>query len=543
MERKKQNVLIVDDRPETLSALESLLAAPGVTIVKASCANEALGALQERDFCVILLDLRMSEKDGFKTATSIRELESTRFTPIIFLSAISNDKRHLFEGYQAGAVDYLSEPVDPELLKSKVGLFLELDRNRVELVQAMETIERKNLEFEANRAKLENAQDQVSNLIQRVASGKGFGVRFENPDLARCYEMLQCGNVDCPCHGKEAQRCWQVAGTFCLSTPTGSFAEKQACCAQCPVFLHASEDQGYRVGEYFNNMMHILELNHQDLEKAYSELKTMHSQILQQEKMASIGQLAAGVAHEINNPAGFLISNLGTLRKYAERLTDFIQLQAEAMQAQETGDGSATEKLEKTRAAKKSYKIDHILRDVGDLIDESLDGAQRIKSIVENMKGFSRLDEAEYKEADINKGLESTLNIVWNELKYKAAVQKQYGNIPLTVCNLGELNQVFMNILINAAHSIESRGEISVRTWFEGGEIHIVISDTGCGIAPENIRRIFEPFYTTKGAGMGTGLGLSITYDIIKKHKGRIEVESTVGKGTTFNIMIPVMSL
>lgn len=280
-----------------------------------------------------------------------------------------------------------------------------------------------------------------------------------------------------------------------------------------------------------------LEKKNKELEKAYSDLKSAHSQILQQEKMASIGQLAAGVAHEINNPIGFISSNLGTLEKYTSRLTEFIAAQSEVM-----GHTNAAKALmDNLDEKRKQLKLDIIIPDIRQLISESLEGADRVKKIVQDLKSFSRVDESEHKLVDIIAGLESTINIVWNELKYKATLKKEYGDIPMTRCNPGQLNQVFMNILVNAAHAIEKQGEINVKTWNDKGMINVSISDTGCGIPKDKIDRIFEPFFTTKEVGKGTGLGLSIAFDIIKKHNGDIVVDSDVSKGTTFTIKIPVL--
>jgi len=283
-----------------------------------------------------------------------------------------------------------------------------------------------------------------------------------------------------------------------------------------------------------------LEQKNRELENAYAELKAAQSQILQQEKMASIGQLAAGVAHEINNPMGFIISNINTLKKYIDKIYEFIDSQHKALESCTADQGSA-EVLKQLLEKRRQLKIDYISEDIRSLIAESLDGADRVKKIVQDLKGFSRLDEAEYKMADINAGLESTINIVWNELKYKATVTREFGDIPQIKCRPGQLNQVFMNLLINAAHALGEHGEIRIKTWQDGEKINVAISDTGCGMPEEVRKRIFEPFFTTKEVGKGTGLGLSIAYDIIKKHDGEIRVDSIVGKGTTFTISIPVM--
>ena len=254
--------------------------------------------------------------------------------------------------------------------------------------------------------------------------------------------------------------------------------------------------------------------------------------MLQQEKMASIGQLAAGVAHEINNPMGFITSNLNSLKKYMTRIPEFITIQSDAL-----GNGNSREEVAEKR---KALKIDYLLEDTQSLIKESLEGADRVKRIVCDLKNFSRVDQMEVAPADINKILDSTLNIVWNELKHKAAVSKDYGEVPLIGCNAGQLSQVFMNILVNGAQAITGFGEITIMTRLSGERVLITISDTGSGIPEEKLDRIFEPFFTTKEIGQGTGLGLSIAYDIVKKHGGEIDVVSEVGKGTTFTVALPL---
>jgi two-component system NtrC family sensor kinase len=285
----------------------------------------------------------------------------------------------------------------------------------------------------------------------------------------------------------------------------------------------------------------VLERKNTELQEAYGELQVAQSKILQQEKMASVGQLAAGVAHEINNPIGFIMSNLNSLKKYTERLSQFMHIQLEAVHDLSNGKETIEAVLRRIDEERRSLKIDYIIDDLEHVVGESLEGVDRVRKIVQDLKSFSRIDEEEYKMSNINSGLESTINIVWNELKYKAEVRKEFGNISPTKCNLGQLNQVFMNLLINAAHAIEEHGEITVKTWESKNAIYIAVSDTGSGISEEKINKVFEPFYTTKEVGKGTGLGLSIAYDIVKKHNGEISVKSVVGKGTEFIITIPVI--
>lgn len=272
-----------------------------------------------------------------------------------------------------------------------------------------------------------------------------------------------------------------------------------------------------------------------ELQRAYDNLKRVQSQLLQQDKMASIGQLAAGVAHEINNPMGFIISNLGSLKKYVDKMTSYL----DANERYFAGCEPAV--LAFLVQEKNKFKIDRIRTDLPDLIRESLEGAERVRKIVQDLKSFSRVDGAAFANADINEGLDSTISIAWNELKYKTTVIREYGSLPQIWCNMGQLNQVFLNILVNAAHAIVDHGEIRISTREENGSVSIAISDSGSGIAPENIKRIFDPFFTTKEVGKGTGLGLAIAYDIVvNKHAGSIEVTSEVGAGTTVTIILPM---
>jgi two-component system NtrC family sensor kinase len=279
----------------------------------------------------------------------------------------------------------------------------------------------------------------------------------------------------------------------------------------------------------------LLELKGRQLEEAYAVLKATQLKILQQEKMASIGQLAAGVAHEINNPIGFISSNLRTLKKYCDKLSDFISIQGQALQT--LGDQAS---LKTVSEAWTERKLDFISEDIEDLITESLDGAERVRKIVQDLKTFSRVDEAEWIFANLIECLESTINIVWNELKYKATLVRDFSELPLVQCYPHQLSQVFMNLLLNAVQAIDREGQIFLKAWQEEETVLFSVADTGSGIPEENLSQIFEPFFTTKEAGQGTGLGLGLSYEIIKKHRGEILVESAIGKGTTFTVRIPI---
>ncbi len=278
-----------------------------------------------------------------------------------------------------------------------------------------------------------------------------------------------------------------------------------------------------------------LEDNYARIKLTNTRLEEAQNQLLQAEKMASIGQLAAGVAHEINNPIGFVSSNLVTLRTYVEPMFDVLDLMVHTPPAALPAPvAKALTDLDKR------IDLAFVKEDLPQLLDESADGLDRVKKIVQDLKDFSRVDHAEWQDADINAGLDSTLNVVMNEVKYKAEVRKDYGVLPPVRCIAAQLNQVFMNLIVNAAHAIPDRGEISLRTRAEGDWVCIEVKDTGVGMSDEVKRRIFEPFFTTKPVGKGTGLGLSLSYSIIQKHAGRIEVDSLPGRGTTFRVRIPV---
>jgi two-component system, NtrC family, sensor kinase len=272
-----------------------------------------------------------------------------------------------------------------------------------------------------------------------------------------------------------------------------------------------------------------------ELTALLKKVEDTRNQLLQSEKMAAIGQLAAGVAHEINNPIGFVNSNLGTLRTYTQQLISVIN--AYEIRQAKANDIASDEVM----AARKEADLDFLREDVVVLLNESQDGLARVKKIVQDLKDFSHVDEAELQDANLNEGIESTLNVVWSELKYKAEVVRQYGQLPPVRCIPAQINQVLMNLLVNAAQAIDKHGTITVRSGIAGQEAWIEVEDTGKGMSPEVQKRIFEPFYTTKPVGSGTGLGLSLSYDIIaKRHRGRFEVNSVPNQGSTFRVYLPI---
>jgi signal transduction histidine kinase len=271
----------------------------------------------------------------------------------------------------------------------------------------------------------------------------------------------------------------------------------------------------------------------QALQLEIDERKQLESQLVQSEKLASLGQLAAGVAHEINNPVGFISSNLGALDGYFKQLQQMLDAYRQAEAA--IGD-------DQLEALRQRLDLDFLREDIPTLIRESKEGIGRVAQIVKDLKDFSRVDnDQNWQWANLQQGIDSTLNIVASELKYKADVIKHYAPLPEIECLASQLNQVVMNLVINAAQAIgPERGTITISNGVEGESIWLEVADNGCGIAPDSLQNIFDPFFTTKPVGEGTGLGLSLSYGIVKKHHGEISVSSELGKGTTFRVVLPI---
>lgn len=276
-----------------------------------------------------------------------------------------------------------------------------------------------------------------------------------------------------------------------------------------------------------------LERQNIELSARKQELERLQAQIIHSEKMASLGQLAAGVAHELNNPAGFVYGNMELLREYIGRIESVLSAYDQAALPAES-DALISE-------LKARLKYDSLISDVHSMLDDCLEGATRIRDVVQNLRLFCRLDEAEFKKVDLHESIDSTIRLL---SRYYGAgricLLKDYGELPLVHCYAGQLNQVWTNLLVNAAQAIESEGEVRISTRVIDDSAVVTISDTGCGIHADALSKIFDPFFTTKPVGEGTGLGLSIIYGIIEKHKGTIVAESVVNGGSKFIISIPI---
>ena len=528
-EDEKHDLLIVDDEVHICKLVERWATQAGYTHKSAYGGQEAIDLLGKYGFSVVISDIMMPGVSGIDVLDFISE--NFAYTPVILMTGL-DDNRFIKRAYALGCYGYMSKPLSQNELLSNIINALrrkELEEDHIMRVGSLES------KIKERTQEIEGALESISEKMQQVLVEKDFETRFENDQIPECSIEMNCQKEDCPCYGKGQIRCWQIAGTFCGGATQGKFIEKYHKCSECPVFKKAGAGYRLQIGEHFNNMMALLSQKHQNLRNAYENLQNSQQQIVQQEKMASIGQLSAGIAHEINNPVGYVSSNLTSLQKYFKRLKEFIALQAEVITAYEQGIEPININVERRR-----LKIDYILEDIEDVTKESQDGCERVRSIVRDLKSFARSDEDKPEIADLHEVIDTTINVIWNEIKYKAKVEKKYGELPKINCFASKLSQVFMNLIVNASHAIEKEGIITITTWAADNSVFVAIHDNGSGVPPENLKKIFSAFFTTKAKGKGTGLGLSICKEIIEKHNGNITVESVVGEGTTFTIQLKV---
>jgi len=571
--KAQPKILVIDDEASIRSMLSQALEIGGFTVKEAEDGVHGLDLLKrDHSIGVILTDLMMPKLNGMEVLERAKQFDPD--VEVIVLTGFGGHESAI-EAMKKGAYDYLQKPTNVEELFLTVGKALERRRLAMEnrlYQQSLENLVRERTEelLETKnflQSVLDSSLDYsiiAADLEGKVTlfnrgSEQLFGYKaseVEGQDAALLFPT-EDGKEGSPFtrHGKlqkgvvqEKERVVRrkdgAAITISLSivslrdqegNDVGTLGISKDITEQKKLELELKK-YTENLEQLVDERTRELETRNREVEAALNELGETQAQLVQSEKLASIGQLAAGVAHEINNPIGFVHSNLGTLKKYFERIAAVLSRLHNAASSGEQLPGSELEELWR------KSKMDSILADLENVIDESMDGTLRVRTIVRDLKNFSNIDRAQIQSSDLEAGIESTLNIVWNEIKYNAEVERDFASIPAVVCNAQQVNQVLLNLLMNAAQAIKDPpGKIIVRTReMPERRVAIEVEDNGRGMDEKTLKRIFDPFFTTKAIGEGTGLGLSISYRIIKDHGGEIEVESTPGKGTIFRVILPV---
>ncbi|NLD35748.1 MAG: response regulator [Desulfatiglans sp.] len=565
----KKNILILDDEESIRRILQRILENNNYNCFMAHDTRAAREHLSQQEIDLILCDINMPGESGIEFLESMKD----QLKDIAVIMVTAMDSHHRIEqSIELGIYGYIFKPFRQNQIMVCVHNALrrsELERNeRVYNQRLKEEVKRQTSLLEITIERLKASEMELKISENNIKSQLNFLNTLINAIPNPLYYKDMKGNY-IGCNSSFAKYIGLEQAEI-IGKSVHNIAPKDLADITYKIDQDLFKNPGHRAYEttlkFADGLKHNVILNkatYADIDgrlagllgviidvteqkKTEIRLKESQAQIIQQEKMASIGQLAAGVAHEINNPTGYVSSNLTTLENYQNDIFEIIKecmvlisyFDSEAIKAQLLTH--VIKKLEIIEALRKRIDLDFLLDDIPNLIRESREGLERIKKIVIDLKNFAHPGTDELKYTNINENIDSTLNIVWNEIKYKAVVEKEYGEFPDVLCYPQQLNQVFMNILVNAAHAIKSDGVIKIKTCSRDNNITIEISDNGEGIPEKNITRIYDPFFTTKEVGKGTGLGLNVAYNIVKKHNGNIDVKSQVGKGTTFYISIPL---
>lgn len=549
-ESGRKTVLIIDDTPANVGLLVDHLEDHDIRVVVAQDGAEGIKRAQFAQPDLILLDVMMPGLDGFETCRRLKDDERTRDIPVVFMTALTESSEKVI-GFGVGGVDYVTKPFQIEEVLARVNTHLTLRAMQQELQEQNLQLQR---EIEA-RQKVEAALRLTQFSVDHATSA----VFWLTADGSICYVneaacrltlhprgmlmTLHFYDIEVGATPEHWVHQWEHIQDHRSYTIETRVRIRDNIVVPVEVTVNYLE---YAGREYaFISVRDIGERKQaeQSLKNSYAELSEInrqleeaHQQLLQAEKMASIGQLAAGVAHEINNPIAFINSNLGTLQTYVGKLLQLLAIY-ERTQPLLGGHPELQQEIERMRQA---LDLDYMRTDLKSMMEESLEGVQRVRRIVQDLKDFSRAGENQRQPIDLNASVDSTLNLVGAEIRSKAELRQEYGKIPLVPAVPVQLNQVFMNLLVNASQAIETYGVIVIRSGQEEDWVWVEIEDNGCGIAADDLPRIFEPFFTTREVGSGIGLGLSLSYGIITQHRGRIEVRSEVGRGSTFRVWLPI---
>jgi PAS domain S-box-containing protein len=530
----RKTVVVVDDQPETLASLRRLLRDEPFQLVTFDSASEALAWIASNPVHLILTDERMPDMRGTDLLEQVREKSPETLRVILTGYPGSSTVQHGL----SQVVDWLiSKPWNNDALRLTIRQLLEEGPGKRP---------RRPLSPGAGpygqalfRVLVEGVKDYAILMVSPEGRVMSWNVGAERMTGFAAEDIL--GRHFSILHPMEDIDTGRPARLLTLALEEGRVEDegwrlrKDGSRFWCNVVMTAIHDPEGRLVGFAKVTRDMSERRRADEERG-----RLNAQMLQGQKLQAIGQLSAGIAHEINNPVGYILSNLNTLGEYCQDLRRLLRSAAVAAEADEHGQSPA-EALKEFRRIAADVHADHLIADLGDVVSDCKLGAEKIRDIVRSLREFSHVDEGELRPTDLNKCLEDALRICWNELKYKAEVKKDYQrDLPLVPAYPQRLGQVFINLLVNAGQAIEKRGQVLLTTRVEDGFAVVRVRDTGCGIAPEHLGKIFEPFFTTKDVGTGTGLGLHVAYKIVTVHRGRIEVKSVLGQGTEFTVRVPL---
>jgi PAS domain S-box-containing protein len=556
----KQEILVIDDTIANLKLVSVFLKKAGFDVRAARSGIQALKLLERVSPDLILLDVMMPDMDGFETCRQLKSWEKTKDIPVIFMTAMADfanpDKK--VQGLTLGAVDYISKPIQLDEVLARIKTHLNL-RYLTQQLQKQNDLLEAIFNESADAIFLVNPETGlITDCNQRAvelfeATDKSELINIEGQTLQK--EQFTSEKLSSIWREIERRGCWSLELEYITKTGKifwGNIAVKQIDVVGRKINLARVTDitERKQAEKELQQSEARAQKKAQELRKALIELKRTQAQLIQAEKMSSLGQMVAGVAHEINNPVSFIYGNLTPAREYFQDLTNLIELY------QKNYPNSVPEIQEFIE----EIDLEFLKEDWLQLIHSMQVGAERIEQTVVALKSFSRLDESELKPVNIHEGIDNTLLILHHRLRAvgtqsEIEVIKNYSPLPLITCYASQLNQVFMNLLSNAIDALENRPAprvITISTSLLTPEsslpnfqvARIAIADNGLGMNPEVVEQIFDPFFTTKPVGSGTGLGLAISHQIVvKQHKGQIRCVSTPGQGTEMIMEIPVNSL
>jgi two-component system NtrC family sensor kinase len=548
---KKSRILVVDDDEMNRDLFSLILEKNNFDVDTAQSGEIALEKAGVSLPDLVLLDIEMDGMNGFEVCRRLKEETKTCDIPVIFISGVLEASKKL-KAFDVGGVDFVSKPFQSREVLARIHTHLKIVKLQTNLKQKTKDLNRQIQAIKALETKSREAEKKTKAMIEFLPIGIGITtfdgkILSANSQILKIFgfssfeEMSQHSMGTLYHEKKDRDRFLAKIKKGRMDNFEAPFKRADGQVIWCSVSSVTQKDAENQTF-FLNSIQDITE--RKKIEKEKSNLLV---QLTQADKMASIGQLAAGVAHEINNPLSFVSSNLNSLEGYLSDINHLLNLNNKLLSSIQDAKvpDVISQKKDMIQSFSREIEIDFIRNDIDNLMRDCSDGLDRIKKIVVDLKDFAHPETTTPVPVDINAGIKSTLNVAANELKYKAIITTDLGDIPPVMAVPQQINQVFLNILVNAAQTMTEKGEIgkiTIKTWHSAGHNFITISDTGCGISRENLKKIFDPFFTTKEIGKGTGLGMNIAYNIIKGHKGSITVESELSQGTTFKIALPAIN-